>query len=68
MAPLVSGLFGGGGKGSAAADAEKSRQANRVAQERQLAENNRDDTGAKASRRAPRGRRLFEDAADTLGG
>jgi hypothetical protein len=61
MGKIVKGLFGGGDSG-AKAEAEKSRQLQQVANDRQLAELNRKDTAVAASRRAPRGRRLFEDA------
>lgn len=61
MGKVFSGLFGGGDK-SAKAEAEKSRQLQQVANDRQLAELNRKDTAVAATRRAPRGRRLFEDA------
>lgn len=61
MGKIVKGLFGGGDSG-AKAEAEKSRQLQQVANDRQLAELNRKDTAVAATRRAPRGRRLFEDA------
>lgn len=58
----VQGLFGlGGGDRSAEKAAEQSRATQQVANDRQLAEANRDKTAVAASRRAPRGRRLFED-------
>ena len=56
----VKGLFGGGNK-DAKREAEKSRDLQRVANDRQLAEQNRNSTAVAASRRAPRGRRLFEE-------
>ena len=56
----VKGLFGGGNK-QAKAEAEKSRQLQQVANDRQLAEANRNNQAVAATRRAPRGRRLFED-------
>jgi hypothetical protein len=61
MAKVVKGLFGGGDDGAAKKEAAKSRQLQQVANDRQLAELNRKDTAVAASRRAPRGRRLFED-------
>lgn len=62
MGKIVKGLFGGGGDNGAKAEAERSRQLQQVANDRQLAELNRKDTAVAASRRAPRGRRLFEEA------
>lgn len=64
-------LFGGGKKantGTATEDARKSREANRIAQERQLQTENVADTkaGASVKRKAPKGRRLFE-VRETLG-
>lgn len=64
MSKFVSNLFGGGDD-TAKREAEKSRQLQQVANDRQLSEQNRSNTAVAASRRAPRGRRLFEDA---LGG
>jgi hypothetical protein len=60
----VKGLFGGGADKSARQEAEKSRQTQRVANDRQLSEANRNSQAIGASRRAPRGRRLFEDGPD----
>jgi len=66
MGNIVKGLFGGGGdNGAAKAEAEKSRQLQQVANDRQLAEANRNTQAIGATRRAPRGRRLFEDGPDT---
>lgn len=66
MGGIVKNLFGGGGSDKAAkAEAEKSRQLQRVANDRQLAEANRNSNAIGATRRAPRGRRLFEDGPDT---
>lgn len=71
MAKMISGLFGGGDK-SASREAEKSREQNRIAQERQLAAANQKDAeqAGKVRRAQPRGRRLFEDGpaglAETL--
>jgi len=66
----MGGLFGGGKKSNSSAsdDARKSREANRIAQERQLAAENEADrkAGGAVRRRAPKGRRLFEDK-ETLG-
>ncbi|MEO1110105.1 MAG: hypothetical protein AAFX90_19500 [Pseudomonadota bacterium] len=67
----MTGLFGGKPKlsNTATEDARKSREANRIAQERQLQQENEADrsTSASVRRRAPKGRRLFEDASQTLG-
>lgn len=64
-------LFGGGKKQTSTAteDARKSREANRISQERQLQQENEADKEASGSirRRPPKGRRLFEDASQTLG-
>ncbi len=64
-------LFGGGKKSSRTAteDARKSREANRIAQERQLQQENEADRKASgATRRRPsKGRRLFEEGTQTLG-
>ena len=65
MGKIVSGLFGGGADKAAKAEAEKSRQLQQVANDRQLSEANRSNTAIGATRRAPRGRRLFEDGPDT---
>ena len=64
MGKVFSGLFGGGSKSNndAKVEAEKSRQLQQVANDRQLAELNRNDNAVAATRRAPRGRRLFEEA------
>lgn len=65
MGQIVKGLFGGSDKG-AKQEAEKSRDLQKVANDRQLAEANRNNTAVAATRRPPRGRRLFEDGgADT---
>lgn len=63
----VKGLFGGSDK-SAKREAEKSRDLQKVANDRQLAEANRNNQAVAATRRAPRGRRLFEDGGDATGG
>ncbi len=60
MGGIVKGLFGLGDN-SAKKEAERSRQTQQVANDRQLAEANRNDQSIKASRRAPRGRRLYEE-------
>jgi hypothetical protein len=60
MSQMVSGLFGGGDK-SAQREADKSRQLQQVANDRQLSEVNRNDAAIAATRKTPRGRRLFED-------
>lgn len=64
MAKVFSNLFGGGSDNSAKKEAEKSRQLQQVANDRQLAEVNRNSQAIGSTRRAPRGRRLFEDGPD----
>jgi uncharacterized membrane protein (DUF106 family) len=58
-------LFGGGGvqkaRDEAQQTAKESREMQRVANDRQLAELNRSSERVAASRRNPRGRRLFTD-------
>lgn len=66
MSQVVKGLFGGSDK-SARREAEKSRQLQQVANDRQLAEANRNNQAVAATRRAPRGRRLFEDGGSNTG-
>lgn len=63
MTKMFSGLFGGGDNGAKQArqDAEKSRQLQQVANDRQLSELNRNSQAIGSTRRVPRGRRLFED-------
>lgn len=56
--------FGGSGDDQARRQAEQSRQLQQVANDRQLAEANRNNAAVGASRRAPRGRRLFEDGPE----
>jgi len=56
----VKGIFGGGGD-AAKKEAKRSREIQAVANDRQMAALNREDSAVGASRRAPRGRRLFED-------
>lgn len=66
MGGIIKNLFGGGSKDNGAKEeAEKSRQLQQVANDRQLAEANRNTRAIGATRRAPRGRRLFEDGPDT---
>ena len=61
----VQGLFGlGGGDRAAEKAAQQSRATQQVANDRQLAEANRNSAAVGATRRAPRGRRLFEDGPD----
>lgn len=67
MSGVVKNLFGGGDD-TAKKEAEKSRQLQAVANDRQLAELNRNDKAVAATRKAPRGRRLFEDGSDALAG
>ncbi|MDW5313734.1 hypothetical protein [Rhizobium sp. PL01] len=62
----VKGLFGGGSdKNDAAKAAQESRQTQQVANDRQLSEANRNSQAIGATRRAPRGRRLFEDGPNS---
>lgn len=61
MSKVFSGIFGGGSDKGATKAAEESRQLQAVANDRQLAELNQQDNAVAATRRAPRGRRLFED-------
>lgn len=70
MTKIVQTLFGGGDAKEQAAIA---RQEQRVANDRQLAAANEQSQRAAVSRRAPRGRRLFEERSggnlsSTLGG
>lgn len=69
MGQIASGLFGGGkAEKEAKKQREESRQLQRVANDRQLQEANRNKSAIGATRRAPRGRRLFEDGGvDTSG-
>jgi len=60
MSSLFKGLFGG--KSDAVEQAELSREQQRVANTRQLAELNRGEGATGLKRAAPRGRRLFADA------
>lgn len=55
----VTNLFGG--NSAAKKEAKRSREIQAVANDRQLAAQNREDSALGVSRRAPRGRRLFED-------
>jgi hypothetical protein len=57
----VKGLFGGGD--AAKREAQRSRELQQVANERQLSEANRKNEAVGASRKAPRGRRLFEETS-----
>lgn len=71
MGGIVQNLFGGGGKKQAADAAKKqeeSQQLQRVANDRQLAEANRNKQTVGATRKAPRGRRLFEEGVTDAGG
>lgn len=56
-------LLTGGGQGDAKAEADRARKERAVANDRQLQAANEQDKKASGSRRAPRGRRLFEDGA-----
>ncbi len=60
----MSAIFGGG---DAKRQAEQARKDQQVANDRQLAELNRSENRAALSRRNPRGRRLFSDAAVSAG-
>lgn len=64
MGQIVKTLFGGGDD-TAAREAEKSRELQSVANDRQLAAANRNTQAVAATRRAPRGRRLFEDGGNS---
>lgn len=72
MTQVVGQLFGGGQNKAAAREAAQSRELQRIANDRQLADAGRGDAESTISRRRPRGRRLFEDAEaalpSTLGG
>jgi hypothetical protein len=72
MGGIVQNLFGGGSAKKQAAEAakkqEESQQLQRVANDRQMAEVNRNKQAVGATRRAPRGRRLFEDGGADAGG
>lgn len=58
-------LFGGGGNSEARKAAEESRRAQQIANEKQMVELRRQDDRTGATRRNPRGRRLFvSDAAE----
>lgn len=68
MSGLINSIFGDGGAGErrkAAEDAkvaaDDSKRIQSVANDAQLANQNRADTATKVVRRAPRGQRLFED-------
>ena len=72
MGDVAKGLFGGGDKAATRA-AEQAKALQAVANDRQLAALNADDTRTNASRRAPRGRRLLlsnesSGLSTTLGG
>ncbi|WP_062222218.1 hypothetical protein [Aureimonas sp. D3] len=63
-------MFGGGGKKAAEqarADSERARQIQQVANDQQLAQLNKSEVDAEASRRPSRGRRLFVTDASTGG-
>ncbi|WFS02207.1 hypothetical protein [Rhizobium tumorigenes] len=60
----VKGLFGGGNK-DAAKQQEQSQQLQQVANDRQLSSLQQQDTAVAATRKAPRGKRLFEDGPDS---
>lgn len=64
MGKIVNGLFGGGDAAKKAAEASRATQ--QVANDRQLASLARDEAKASVSRRAPRGRRLFEAGENSL--
>lgn len=64
MGGIVKGLFGGGSDKAAREAAERSRQMQTIANDQQLAAVNRNSQAIGASRRAPRGRRLFEEGPE----
>lgn len=68
MGDVVKGLFGGGSTDNSEArkEAERSRREQQVANDRQLAEANRQNSKNSGRRRAPRGKRLFEDGPSNL--
>lgn len=71
MTSVVSNLFGGGNKKAereAKKQQEESRQLQRVANDRQLADVNRNKQAIGANRRAPRGRRLYEEDVSSASG
>ncbi|PZU23925.1 MAG: hypothetical protein DI589_06620 [Shinella sp.] len=55
----------GGGDNTASKEAARSRELQSVANDRQLSEANRNTQAVAATRRAPRGRRLFEDGGSS---
>lgn len=64
MGKVVQSIFGGGNSDAerqAKEAAERSRQAQAVANDRQLSELNRQEQDNTITRRQPRGRRLFEE-------
>lgn len=67
MGQIAKSLFGGGSS-DAKQQAQKSQELQRVANDRQLSELNRNDKAIATTRRAPRGRRLFEDGSDAMAG
>lgn len=68
MGGIVSNLFGGGkADKDAKKQAAESQQLQRVANDRQLADANRNKQAIGTTRRAPRGRRLFEDGGAETG-
>lgn len=71
MSGLINSIFGDGGAGErrkASEDAQKaadeSKRIQSVANDAQLANQNRADTAVRVTRRAPRGQRLFEDGGN----
>lgn len=62
MGQMLSGLFGGGAKAAEKAQADAAAQ-RRIDQTRQLNSLNQETQRTAISRRNPRGRRLFADAA-----
>lgn len=68
MGDVAKAIFGGGGKDDSAARkaAEQSRREQKVANDRQLNEANRQEKKTSVRRRGARGRRLFEDGAGGL--
>ena len=60
-------LFGGGEQEDARKAAERQRELQKIANDRQLAQLNADEQRNSVSRKAPRGRRLLVSNADTGG-
>jgi hypothetical protein len=61
----ITGLFGGGSDKTATKAAAQSQQLQQVANDRQLATLQQQDSAVASTRKQPRGRRLFEDGPDS---